>query len=298
MISQDQGNSSKAVPVEKLRGGDHACMAYADDEVLWQALTVYTWAGLAGGDRVLIVLDDDDLRDSEAVARMDGGGGRVESAWTNGQVELKRTSSFYFPDGVPDMERQLRTHNGEVMRARRDGWSGLRGAGDLNWAPARGWGTDQVMDFESSVGAVFADGGFTAICWYDRRRCNDFLVASAHEVHPIHIMDRLDAIDVVTVPDGAPAPTSVAVSTQGELTQNLDATLGKLLGHGTSRFELDLRDLSFMEARCATQLISFAASLPEGGRVTVRCGSVLALLLRGFGSDAVTQLRVIPEQES
>jgi len=50
MVSASQGIST-SVPVQDLRSGDHACLVYATDEFLWQALTVHTWAGLADGQR-------------------------------------------------------------------------------------------------------------------------------------------------------------------------------------------------------------------------------------------------------
>jgi hypothetical protein len=294
MVLSSLERCPKTASVEGLHDGDHACLTYADDEVLWQALTVYTWVGLVDGQRVLIVLDPDDLRDDEAVARMDSGG-RVDAAWAAGQLELQRSTSFYFPDGTLDKERQLAAYASEIARAHRAGWSGLRGAGSVNWAPGRGWGATEVADFESSVGVVFADGNFTAICWYDQRRCNDFLVAAAREVHPMQIMSRLDALDVAAVPDREPAATPVAVGASNQLTPSLATALDGLLDRGLSRFELDLTDLSFMETDGAIQLINFADSLTEGGRVTVRCGPVLALVLRGLGSDRVAQLDIITE---
>jgi hypothetical protein len=54
-------------------------------------------------------------------------------------------------------------------------------------------------------------------------------------------------------------------------------------------FELDLRNLCFMEAHSAWQLISAAAALPEDSRVTIRCGPLLEVVVRGLGSGAVPQ---------
>lgn len=297
MVLQDQGRSPETMAVEQLEDGDHACLTYADDAVRWQVLTVYTWAGTTKEQKVLLILDPDDLRDDEVAARMDGGSGRIEAAWANGQVELRRTPSFYLPDGRFDKERQRKAFVDEVERARCAGWSGLRGGAAMNWMPGVGWDAREIVDYESSVGPVFADGSYTAICWYDRRRCSDYLVAAAREVHPIEVMDRLNAIDVAPAPEGAPVvATSAELFAHGGLTDSVGATLDRLASRGTSQFELDLRDLSFIEAHCATQLIDFAASLPVGSRVTFRCGLLLELLLRESGADTVAQLQLVVEE--
>ncbi|WP_246143928.1 hypothetical protein [Actinacidiphila oryziradicis] len=44
-----------------------------------------------------------------------------------------------------------------------------------------------------------------------------------------------------------------------------------------------------MEAHSAWQLISAAAALPEDSRVTIRCGPLLEVVVRGLGSGAVPQ---------
>lgn len=293
----NQVDSPETVPVERIEDGGHACLTYEDDATLWPALTVFTWAGVAKGQKVLLVLDSDDLRDDEAAARMDGGSGRIEAARTNGQVVLTRAPSFYMPDGTFDPKRQRDTVAAGIEQARRDGWPGFRGAGSGNWASEHGCDTD-MAEYESLIGPVVADAEFSAICWYDRRRCNDYLVAAARELHPIQVMDRLNAIDVVAAPGGAPAAaTSVALFTHGGLTNNLNATLERLIDQGAARFEIDLRDLSFIETQSAAELIDFAASLPEGCSVTVRCGPLLELLLRGIGADEVAQLRLVADEE-
>jgi hypothetical protein len=273
-------------------------MACADDEVQWQALTTYAWAGLVEGQKVLIILDPNDLRDDEAVARMDGGSGVVEAAARTGQLGLKRTASFYVPDGRINSERQQAKYAGEIEQADRDGWSHLRVAGDMSWALSHGVADDEVLDYEASVGPLFADRRFTAICWYDRRRFSDYLVAAAQDVHAVEVMERLGAIDVTGAPHAGPAAASVALSAGGQLTESMHAELKRLTAQGAIQFDLDLTDLSFMEAHCASQLISFAASLPEGGKVAIKCGPLLELLLRGLGCDFAHQLELTVVHES
>jgi hypothetical protein len=296
MAKQDE-HQPRIVSVDGLQGGDHAVLTPADTDAQWQVLTAYTWEGLARDEKILIVLDPNDLSDDAAVARMDDASSRVASARDSGQLELARNTSVYLPDGRFDKQRTIAGFTEEIERSRREGWLRMRAAGDMSWVLLPWVDPDDVLDYEMSVGPVFADRRFTALCWYDQRRFSDHVVASAREIHPVQLMDRLHAIDVTPTPTGMRIAGSAELSTREEFTEALRAALE---GQACSRpllFELDLTDLSFMEAFCASRLIGFIASLPEGSKVTVRCGPVLEPVLRGLGSDTVPQLELSVEEE-
>jgi hypothetical protein len=158
-------------------------------------------------------------------------------------------------------------------------------------------GHDRLLDYEASVAPLFADPLFTAICWYDRRHFDDDLTARVGKVHPLRVMERLDALEVTETPDGGRIAGTAELSTRTEFVEALREALERRDDAGPSRLVLDLRDLCFMEAHCAWQLISLAASLPAGSEVTVRCGELLGLVLEQLGADEVPQLLVRVETE-
>jgi hypothetical protein len=272
-------------------------MEFTDVEARWQVLTAYTRTGLAQDEKVVLVLSPDDLDDDDAVARLDGGTGHVKAARESGQLVIERNTPLYLPDGSFDRDRQISLYAAERDRACSEGWSGIRAAVDMNWALQPGVASEEVVDYEASVEPLFADGRFAAICWYDQHQFKDYLVASIREVHPIQVIERLDAIDITQTPDGSRIAGSAELSTRGEFISALRDALEQPDIHAPFHFELDLTDLSFMEAHCAWQLISLAASLPECSKVTVRCDQLLELVLRGLGSDTVPQLELSVEED-
>lgn len=301
MVLEDDDNKNErtahTVPVERLRGGDHSCLTVTDSETPWQVLTAHTWTGLAKGEKVLIVMDPSDLSDDEAVARMDGGSGRVETARDSGQVVFNRNTSVYLPDGRFDMRRQLTTNAAVNEDAHSEGWPGLRYAADMSWALRPGVDGDMVVDYEATVAELFANRDVTAICWYDQLLFADYFVAAVRGVHPLQVMERLDAIDVKTTPTGGRIAGSAEPSTREEFVKVLRETLERPTGRGAAHFELDLTDLCFMEAHCAGQLISFAAGLPDDSTLTIHCGPLHDLVLHGLGAATVPQLRIRVEEE-
>ncbi len=168
----------------------------------------------------------------------------------------------------------------------------MRVAADMTWALQPGVDSEEVVDYEASVEPLFADPRLSAICWYDQRRFSDHVVAATRAVHPIQVMERLDAVDVTRTPNETRIAGSSELSTREEFTAALREALKQPDIRAPFHFELDLTDLCFMEAHCAWQLITFAAALPEGSKVTIRCGPLLELVLRGLGSDTVPQLQL------
>ncbi|WP_327729887.1 MEDS domain-containing protein [Streptomyces sp. NBC_00487] len=292
-----QHPAERAVPVERLRLGDHACMGPegVEGESPWKVFTAFTRTSLARGEKVLLVMDPDDLSDDEVVALLDRGSGQVVAARADGQLSLKRNTEIYVPDGRFQEQRTIDTYASEVDRARDEGWAGLRVTADMSWAPRTHLGHDRLLDYEASVAPLFADPLFTAICWYDRRRFDDDLTAAVGKVHPLRVMERLDSLEATGTPDGGRLAGTAELSTRTEFVEALREALEHRDDSGPSHFVLDLRDLCFMEAHCAWQLISLAASLPAGSEVTVRCGELLGLVLGQLGAGEVPQLVVSVE---
>lgn len=289
--------TDRTVPVERLQLGDHACMSLHDTDSPWKVFTAYTRTSLARREKVLLVMNPDDMNDDDVVALLDGGSGQVAAARDHGQLSLKRNTEMYIPDGRFREDRTIELYTEEVNRSYSEGWAGLRLTADMSWAPKIGLDHERLLDYEASVAPLFADPLFTAICWYDQERFGDGLLQDMAKVHPLRVLENLDAIDATETPGGSRISGSAELGSRTEFVETLRQALDRRDTPGPARFVLDLRDLCFMEAHCAWQLISLAGSLPDGSEVTVRCGELLGLVLRQLGADDVPQLVLSVEED-
>jgi hypothetical protein len=283
----------RTVPVERLRPGDHACLDFTDVEARWEVLTVYTKSGLARGEKVMVVLDPHDLGDDDALARLDGGGGRARQASSTGQLVIGRTTDVYIPDGRLDSKRQVAAYGAALAQTRQEGYTGLRVGGDAAFAPQAGIDDDQLADYEMSVGPLFADRDLTALCWYDRKQFSEHVVATTRKIHPLRVMEQLGALEVTRSPEGGRIAGTADADTRAEFTEALDELLRQQPALPGLRYELDLTDLCYIESHCAWQLIEFAAGLPDDHLLIVRCGPTLEMALRGIGADDEPRLRLL-----
>jgi hypothetical protein len=286
----------RRIPVQRLRPGQHSCMDFTDVEARWEVLAAHTRKGLTRGEKVLLVLDPSDLTDGDALARLDGGTGQTEASWKSGQLVLGRNTAFYLPDGKFDKERQITGLAAELQRVQDEGYPGLRAAADMSWAARAGIDDDVLVDYESALEPLFepllADSRFATICWYDRSRFSDHLVATMRRVHPLQVMEHLDALEVTPTRDGTRIAGAAGADTRAEFTDALPEA-----GEAPLQFDIDLTDLVYMEAHCAQQLIDFATALPEGHRVVVRCGVMHEMALQALGSDDLPQLELRVEED-
>jgi hypothetical protein len=288
----------RRIPVERLRPGDHSCMDFDDVEARWEVLTAFTQIGLARGERVLLILDPDDLTDDAAVARLDGGTGHADAARERGQFVVARNTPLYFPDGEQfDADRQRRAYAAATESAVNDGYRALRVTISMEWAPRAGWSDDQLAAWEGSAEHLFASAPFAALCWYDRDRFSEHMLTSARRIHPVQVMDRLGMLEVTRHSRGARIAGSAELGSREEFTRILGEVLARRAEQGPLRFELDLADMCYMDAHCAWMLIDLAAALPAGDRLVVRCPRMLETVLRGLGADGVPQMELVAEND-
>src|SRR5690606_30057821 len=95
--------------------------------------------GLARGERVMLVLDPDDLDDAATVVRVDAGTGVVADAHEDGHLVVARNTPTHFPDGRFDADRRRAAYLAATRRAVDDGHRALRVAVSMAWAPRAGW---------------------------------------------------------------------------------------------------------------------------------------------------------------
>jgi hypothetical protein len=289
----EHGADERRIPVERLQPGDHSCMEHDDVEARWEVLTAFAQIGLARGERVMLVLDPDDVSDDAAVARLDRGTGLAAAARDSGQFVVARNTPLYFPDGHFDAERQRRAYAAAVDQAVEDGYRALRVTISMAWAPRAGWSDDELMAWESSAEHLFESSRFSALCWYDRERFSERMLAGARRIHPVQVMDRLGMLEVTRHPGGARIAGSAELGSREEFTRVLNEVLARRPEQGPLHFELDLADMCYMDAHCAWMLIDLAAALPEGDRLVIRCEQTLEMVLRALGADGVRQIALV-----
>ncbi|MEU4096963.1 MEDS domain-containing protein [Streptomyces sp. NPDC026673] len=287
----------RVVPVQRMRPGDHAFVSYDSDDMRWDVLSAFARLGLAAGERVMVFAAPG-VPDREVLAHLapadDAGDPEawVESARQRGQLVLSSMRALIRPDREFTAARQQGRIAEETDRAVRDGYAGLRAYIDMHWVRDMGAPIDVMMHRETHADHLFAERPYAEICAYDRRWFTGDVLDAMAQAHPRNLLTRLGTL-YATHADGLLRLLGEAdLGTRERFRTVVGRALERTPEGG--RLVLALRDLHFLCAGCATDLLTLAAA--AGGRevrVEVRCSAFHMTLLRRLGAATVPGLTLI-----
>ncbi|MBL7260637.1 MEDS domain-containing protein [Paractinoplanes lichenicola] len=263
--------------VDRLEPGDHACLTYSDAEERLDLLAAFVGRGAQLGERVLCFTDDPvgaDLRQRGVPAGENVV--PIQELWGAG--------------AQPDAAAMVRRLSAERDRSPR----GLRVTLDMCWAARPQAGAEQLLAFENEVAELFADGGFTALCEYDREAFDPVTLAYAARTHArtvtaaVYHEDAGLRICRQHVPPGIRVAGALDVSQAGALRDalaeavRLDPDVHLNLGH-----------LRSLDDGSAAVIVRAAAGLPRNRHMIVVGDRQAGRTLRVAGAHGVPNLRLL-----
>jgi anti-anti-sigma regulatory factor len=262
------------------RLGDHVSVTYAADDECRELLTSYVRTGVRPGQRVVILLDADDVdlaRQLTAAA--------PDAA--PGQLAVLMYGAGFDVSGPTRVQQMLDGLTAVRDEAYADGHHGLFVAGKMTWTLRAGFDTSELIAYESAANRFFGDGRVAGLCLYDRRRFDKEALTAIGAVHPGPLL-RFTL-----------GGWGAHLRLSGELDASNGGSLPSILGmvaEVDSTVLLDASDLRFVDAAAAGAIVRFAASRPHRHTV-VRCTRGVRQALSLVGADDVPNL-VLRDQVS
>jgi hypothetical protein len=277
-----------AVGVDRLQPGDHAFLAFSNDDERWDILGAFARQGLARGEKVLLLVDTAHAP-VEVAARVSGGMTQARRAIGRGQLVVSAMpgSGGGFAGRLAEVARQTGTLAG-------GGYSGLRCASEMPGTLTGLENLDRAVEYETALhqmlSGAYRGRGCTSLCHWDEREFGDSLAMDAvRAIHPVTLLDRDGTLHVTPIADGIRLTGDSDLCTRAEF----GAALGTLAGlpHGT--LVLDITDLSFLDARSAGAVLRLAAELTAPRRLEVRCRNHHRRMLHLLGGRPIRQLSIV-----
>ena len=285
-----EGLSGRAVGVDRLQPGDHAFLGYADDETLWEILSVFAQQGLARDEKVGLLVDVS--RSPGWVAeRVAGGKAAADRALRSRQLAVSNAPRF--PRGGFDAGRLVEGARRRLDTVLAEGFSGLRSASEMSLATAPVDHLGQAVEYEAKLHAsLFADRRprYTALCCWDERLFGGTdAIAAVRDAHPVTLLPRPGTLHASVTGN------LVRLTGDSDLASRADfdgalRTLGEL---PATMLILDITDLSFFDAHSAGAVLRLAAGLTAPRRLEVRCRGAQRRLLHLLGARGVRPLSVV-----
>jgi anti-anti-sigma factor len=278
--------------VDDLRPGDHACLTFSDADERLDIVAAFVLDGLKSGHKVLCFTDQ--VSPEALTGQLADRGLPVAEAVTAGRLEVSSAGDSYLAGGAFAADRVMDTLAAQISRSEREGYAGLRLSADMCWALRPVAGLDGLVDFETQVAQLFADGRATAVCQYDRECFDPVTLSSITAAHSrvvaavTYFDDALLRVCRQHIPPG--------IRVAGEIDFRHADVLSNALGEAVrldDHVHVNLAQLRFMDAAAAGVLVQAAVGMAAGQRMTVICQPLVAKVFHVFGAGAAAQLRIV-----
>jgi hypothetical protein len=257
--------------VAALRPGDHVCAVVGGSSQRRAVLRGFVRDGIRDGHRVLCFV----AAEPRGLTLAPGRPGQVRVVVRDrGEVTYRR---------------QLELLRHEIGQADREGYAGLRGAGDMAWVLRGGRAmsdtdTRDLLDFEAAVTPLIGRGAAIGLCLYDRRH---FPAPAVRAVGTVHTgtapVEQGALLRFLFTPSGVALSGQVDESNLGALRAVLDEL------PSSRRTVVDAGDLRFLSAGAAAVLLQSAARARD---LRVICERPVARTLTAAGAASVAGLTV------
>lgn len=284
----------EAVTVDQLAAGTHACLTFTDQDERLDLLAAFVDEGLEAGARVVCFTDA--LTADALTAELTQRSVACDEATARGQLRVADCTTTWLRPGVPTAQRMLDSIGEEIAAAAAGGFPALRVTADMSWATRPHAAAQELLRFERELSSVAPAGTLTTICQYDREIFDPVTLAFVADVHQSAVAAQVYHEDPLLRVCRQYRPAGVRIA--GELDFRNLAVLQQALAESIRldhHVYLNLRQLQYMDAACAGEIVRAAAQLPAGRELVVRCGPLVDKLLRLCGGVDVEQLRVLGE---
>ena len=284
--------SAPAVGVDRLQPGDHAFLAFSDDEERWEILSTFTRQGLAREESVFLLLDVDSP--GEVAARVAGSAAAAQRAIDGGHLVVSNAPRF--APGQFDARKLVDTTRRRIDEVVSAGFSGLRSASEMSFALAPVDSLDQAVEYEHVLDeTLFAGqhGQYTALCvWDERKFGTEPAMDAARAIHPVTVLPSAGTLHVAPTAAGVRLTGDSDLSTRAEFTGALRA----LAARPEATLVLDIADLSFLDAYSVNAILRMAAGLVPPRRREVRCRNIHRRMLHALGGRLIQQMSIVTER--
>jgi DcmR-like sensory protein len=293
-----EDRAGRAVGVDRLQPGDHAFLAFSDDEDRWDVLTVFTQQGFARNEKVTLVIDVGYAPDWVA-ARVAGGAAAARGALRERRLVVSGTPRF--ERGKFDAGRLVEGVRRRIGTARAEGFSGLRSASEMSLALAPVDHLGQAVEYEAALHAALFCGQrreersahFTALCQWDTRLFGQTeAMTAARDVHPLTLLPRLGTLHAAVTGNRLILTGDSDLNSRAEWNR----ALRSLAGRPEDTLVLDISDLSFFDAHSAGAVLRMAAALPAPRRLEVWCRSGQRRMLLALGARSLPRLSIVTKR--
>jgi len=168
--------------VTDLKPGNHICCFYKNEKDHKKLITSYIIHGLEKGEKVLYILDKHDL---ETITRYLKETVNVKDYIQTGQLVFLYSKDVYTPKGFFKPELMLRNLQKIYDETLKQGYSALRGTGEMSWILNGIDSFEKLLEYENKLNDFLKGKKFYALCQYNINDFNKNFLLDILLFHPL-----------------------------------------------------------------------------------------------------------------
>lgn len=172
---------------EVLSAPMHICGFFDSKKEQYEVIIPYILEGLEKNEKVINILEGS--RHSEHCRCLSDNGISITEKLSNGQLEVLASENSYIKDGMFAAEKMYKMLEQTLISASRSGYDSVRACGDMVWALKNLPGTDELLEYESSLNLLTPQHSCSLICMYDINSFSKSALRDALLTHPYVIKD-------------------------------------------------------------------------------------------------------------
>jgi len=168
------------------KNGDHLCCIYEGEQDRWPAIAAFVAQGLALNEKVLYVADDRPAENTLKYIRDEGVA--VDGYYKSGQLSILSAQEAYLREETFNPSRMFALLENATNGALNEGFSGLRGTGEMSWALKSTSGFERLIEYEAKLNEFLSGKKYKALCQYDRNRFDAAILLDVLSTHPVVVL--------------------------------------------------------------------------------------------------------------
>ncbi|MBW8483831.1 MEDS domain-containing protein [Actinomadura parmotrematis] len=273
--------------VRDLRPGDHAWLAYVNQEERRHVAGAFVRDGLLAREKVVYL-----AAPGELIPGVVG----LPSADLLTVVTMEHLRTEAGACGDADAAAAMRALAAEIVAAERLGCRAIRVTADMTWAVRGPGGLDRLMACERHIErAVGPSTTVTAVCQFDQAGLTADELASVGATHSVLVTPDPEFEDSVLRIVRTFAPRGLALSGELDASRHmvLSQALAMVMAAGPAHeVHLDLKNLTFIDLGALNMLAEVAAARASGGLILDRMPAQLRTVVDTVGWTTLPGLRI------
>jgi len=188
----DRGKMSEATEAEKglenLKLGDHTCFIYKNTKEQFLVAIPFIICGLRRGQKCQYIVSENTKED--IIDALNKAGINTQKYVNSGQLRIVDYGSAYLSKGYFDPNDSISLLKENAKLVIKEGYKGLRVAGEMDWALNELPNSDKLIEYESKVDSVFSEVPVIGMCQYNKTKFPKEVLVNAIEIHPILVLGK------------------------------------------------------------------------------------------------------------